>query len=139
MVQVRLDSLNPRRWYLDFDVASPGGNGGGSLLIDSDANLVSIDIIHKNDLLRRQTGKLLAESLTMIGVPEPVIIEMNNVREPGTLRTLMAGSNGQGTLIGNTLSGLVSHLNGVVADWLVIRDRSAIHLQVHVLYPWEKS
>lgn len=136
LIDALQDPQNPNRWFFDFDRAAPGGRGGASLLLDPSRSLASFDGGHRNDLLpRRSTGTLLAEGLLIAGMPQPAIIEGNNIRERKTLRALKSGSDGQGTVIGNLFEILVSALGGVIVKWEPIRCVGGFHLWVHVQYP----
>jgi hypothetical protein len=77
---------------------------------------------------------LLADGLKQIGLPQPVILEGYNV-EKSTHNALAAGSNGQGTLIGNTLEDTAKALGGTVVRWEPIPDANCYHLRVHLSYP----
>jgi hypothetical protein len=134
-IAVRQDPADPNRWFLDFDPVSPGGGGGGSVLVDLAQGFVSIDSIHKNVLLpRRSTGGLIAESLRQIGVARPGILEMYNV-ERTTRAALAAGGDGQGTLLGNTLQDATTALGGTVVRWEPVAAGRFWHLRIHVSYP----
>jgi hypothetical protein len=132
---VRQSATNPNRWFFDFDAAAPGGGGGASVLLDPHQRLASIDGVRKNiSLPPRSTGALVAEGLKQAGMPRPAILEAYNV-ERTTAAALVAGRNGQGTLIGNLLADTVRDLGGSIARWDPIQDGNAWHLRVHITYP----
>jgi hypothetical protein len=131
---VQQSSRDPNRWFFDFDPAAPGGLGGGSVYLDAAQGIASIDSVHKNDLLpRRSTGGLVAEGLRQAGMPKPAILEGYNV-EKTTWATLVAGGDGQGTLIGNLLQDTVKALGGYITRWEPIKAGKIFHLRVHVSY-----
>jgi len=125
---------NPNRVYFDFDLASPGGRGGASVLLDPAHRLASIDGVHKNLNLRRSTGLLLADGLQQTAIPQPVILEGYNV-EKSTAAAVAAGGSGQGTRIGNLLEDAAIALGGTVVKWEPVRDGTIWHLRVHIEYP----
>ena len=132
---MRQSPHNSKRWFFDFDAAAPGGQGGAGVLVDPGSGLVSIDGVYKNIRLpRRSTGRLLADGLRQVGLPRPTILEMYNV-ETTTYMALAAGSNGQGTLLGNSLVDTAAALGGTIIGWEPILDANCYHLRIHVVYP----
>ena len=132
---VRQNPSDPDRWFFDFDAAAPGGRGGASVRLDLGHGLASIDGIFKNALLpKRSTGSLLAEGLKLTGMPKPMILEGYNV-ERNTQAALVAGGNGQGTLIGHLLEDTVNSLGGTITRWEPMMDGNTWHLRVHISYP----
>lgn len=126
---------DPNRWFFDFDAAAPGGRGGASLLVDPPLAFVSIDGVHKNDLLPpRSTGGLLAEGLKLIGLSQPATLEGYNV-ERTTAFALAGGSDGQGTRIGYLLRNAALALGGTIDRWEPIQDGNIWHLRLHLIYP----
>lgn len=132
---VRQHPNDPQRWFVDFDMAAPGGGGGASLRIDTSTGLASIDGVRKNNLVPpRSTGSLLADGLKQAGIPKPVILEAYNV-ERTTAITLTNGGSGQGTRIGNLLEDIAMSLGGSITGWQPIKDGNAWHLRASVTYP----
>jgi hypothetical protein len=98
--------------------------------------LASIDAIYKNVLLPpRSTGGMLADGLKQTGMAKPAILEAYNVVERSTRAALDNNANGQGTVIGNLLEDAASALGGVVSRWEPIKDGTAWHLRIHIVYP----
>ncbi len=134
-VTVRSDPADPFRLYFDFDPAAPGGRGGASLRLDPRRGLVSVDGIHRNSRLPpRSTGGLLADGLRQTLLPTPTVLEAYNV-ERTTAAALAGGGDGSGTRVGDFLADAVAALGGTVVVWEPIRDGTAWHLRVHVVYP----
>lgn len=132
---VRRSPSDPKRWFFDFDAASPGGRGGASIRLDAGQALASIDAIHRNVLLPpRSTGGLIADGLHKAGLTAPVILEAYNV-ERATRYALITGGKGQGTRIGNLLEDIAKALGGSVNHWEPIQDGSDWHLRIHITYP----
>jgi hypothetical protein len=67
-------------------------------------------------------------------MPKPAVLEGYNV-EKRTAIALAAGSNGQGTLIGNMLEDAAKALGGTVTRWESIKAGTIWHLRVHISYP----
>jgi hypothetical protein len=132
---VRQSTIDPDRWFFDFDAVAPGGRGGASVRLDPAQALASIDGAYKNILLPpRSTGGLIADGLNQVGLPRPAILEAYNV-ERTTADALAAGRDGQGTRVGNLLEDVVRARGGTVVRWQPIHDGTAWHLRVHISYP----
>ncbi len=131
----RQSPQDPNRWFLDFDVAAPGGKGGASVLLDPAIGMASVDSVVRNALLpRHSTGGLVAEGVALAGMSRPAILEAYNV-EKSTRAALAAGSDGQGTLLGNLLADSARALGGTVIRWETVPAGNALHLRVHLCYP----
>ena len=134
-VLVRQNQSNANRFLFDFDLAAPGGRGGASVKFDPSYNLVSIDSVHKNVLLRRRsTGRLLAEGLGQTPFSKPAILEAYNV-ERTTANNLAAGGDGRATLIGNLLEDTTAGLGGSILYWMPVPAGGVWHLRVFISYP----
>lgn len=131
----RQSAHDPNRWFLDFDAVAPGGLGGGSILLDPDRQLVSIDSVRRNDMLPpRSTGRLMALSIVQAGMPRPAILEAYNV-DRLTTAALATGSDGSDTPLGRFLARVVAALGGTVVRWEPVPDGLCYHLWAHVEYP----
>jgi hypothetical protein len=132
---VRQSILHKDAWIFEFDPASPGGRGGCAVALVIATELASISGVHRNDhLSRRSTGGLIAEELGQTPLPRPKVLEAYNVEETTACR-LMAGEDGQGTLLGNTLEDTAKSLGAKIERWETVPDIGAIHLRVHLSYP----
>jgi hypothetical protein len=135
MIEIQQDAINPRRWYLDFDAAAPGGLGGACLLLDLANSFVSIDGVHRNELMPKySTGKLLGEGLTRVGMPMPTVVELYNIQEPLTLAALGKGTEVSGTVCGRMISALAKALGGSVRFCELIQDEDTVHIWAHLSF-----
>ena len=99
--------------------------------------LIAAGLTSRRDLFKMgllTAGGLLADGLTQVGLPRPVVVEAYNV-EKTTHAALAAGGSGQGTLMGNLLQDTVVALGGAIIRWEPVPDGSSYHLRVHVAYP----
>lgn len=78
---------------------------------------------------------MLADGLKQEGMPKPAVVEAYNVVEKSTHAALVAGGDGQGTLIGNLLEDTAKALRGTVSRWEPVKNGNAFHLRIHLSYP----